>query len=424
MDNVLEKFSDNFIKLNTPLVIYGLSEMTKKIIEEYPDKIVGLLDGYKSSGEIYGKPILSLDSLKGQNIAILIVARCASEKIIYRNIAKFCRENKIDIYSLSGKVNDEIIKSDFDIEYDKNNIVKREVEECILKNKFFDFGYKNLAPLLTGFTMWFIDKVKNADKVLFISRDGFLMKKIYDEIAKKINLPKSEYVYTSRNFALMCSIENEKDIEYVKSFPFHGKESEMLEKRFYLKGADCTNELVLAKARALRENYKKYLSKFNITNNTCIFDFVSTGTVQMCLEKILGVTLKGIYFQKIDTYDKRKENLVINGFVNENLPDYECDNYFLLEPLIKEPKPSLKFIDSNENIVFDDTNTINNDICEIQNGVEEFIKRLVGKDDFYIDKKAINYALHKLVTIDTKIDFPITNFDVFTNREIIIKGDN
>ena len=55
---------------NKRIAIYGLSTETEKAIAELDDflDIVGLLDGFREEGEIYGKRIISL----GHNTIILM----------------------------------------------------------------------------------------------------------------------------------------------------------------------------------------------------------------------------------------------------------------------------------------------------------------------------------------------------------------
>ena len=87
------------------LVLYGLSVNSGVIIKSFPNyKILGLLDGYEQSGEIYDKPILSIDKLVEQGAeAIVIVARASSVDLIVKRVEDFCREHEIALYDVHGK---------------------------------------------------------------------------------------------------------------------------------------------------------------------------------------------------------------------------------------------------------------------------------------------------------------------------------
>ena len=87
------------------LVLYGLSVNSDIIIKSFPNhKILGLLDGYEQSGELYDKPILSLKKVKEQGAdAIIIVARASSVALIAQRVGSFCRENELGLYDVHGK---------------------------------------------------------------------------------------------------------------------------------------------------------------------------------------------------------------------------------------------------------------------------------------------------------------------------------
>ena len=54
--------SDLFQKYKK-IAIYGLSNVTKKVLDQISKEIsiIGLLDGYKEDGELYGLPIISIE---------------------------------------------------------------------------------------------------------------------------------------------------------------------------------------------------------------------------------------------------------------------------------------------------------------------------------------------------------------------------
>lgn len=91
---------------NTKIAIYGLSTETKKVLDEFGDafSIVGLLDGYKSSGTLYGRPIISIeDAIKCRVKLILVVARPGSCRAIAKRIKKICVDNRIDLFDIRGR---------------------------------------------------------------------------------------------------------------------------------------------------------------------------------------------------------------------------------------------------------------------------------------------------------------------------------
>lgn len=113
--HIVELFERNFIvnSDDSPIVLYGTGEWTRIILTAFPEcPIYGLLDGYLDKGELLGRKIISLDLLKGKRVKIIIVARKASELLIYKRISAFCKKNRIPIFNLEG----EQINKEHDIE--------------------------------------------------------------------------------------------------------------------------------------------------------------------------------------------------------------------------------------------------------------------------------------------------------------------
>lgn len=619
LSHAAELFQKNFIDVHKEndskeIVLYGLGRQTAEVLEAFPSfPVIGLLDGYREEGEIYGKKILSLDSLAGRDVKIIILARKASEKIIYRRIQNFCQEQGIPVYGMDGNLigqtgteqagteqtgaertdesyfrrnleelqekvksydtisfdifdtlltrkvsqpetvyqmigtkngmpstfarmrmmaeltlseacvptifaiyqwigqrmnlsseklqillEDELTVEEFVLEprhvmvnffrnmlssgkkvylvsdmYLPGRILEgilkqkgiagydgqfvscdygtgkaQELYEIYLKhssgerrihigdseeldgraaeihgidsyliqspmdmaeltfmgkvlaqegaaegvqgmmcarlynNPFalfncggklqpetpFDLGYGILGPVLAGYVQWLCERIlkKPFDVMVFIARDGYLVKQIFDlwkGVKGYETLPESVYLMTSRTFSMFSSLEKETDILYAAGLSFDGSAQEMLEKRFYLQPEDLQprrpeeedeayimrhSHRILSKAALTRSTYQEYLSGFGFENKRVgIFDFVSTGTCQMCLEKITGMAMNGYYFERIADLDQRKRNLTIESFVQEYKPDYEFPNYFLLEIWIKDLQPSVRWVEAN-----------------------------------------------------------------------------
>lgn len=104
-------------------------------------------------------------------------------------------------------------------------IVNKELHNG-LKNKtdLYEYGFKYGGPYAIGFTTWIHDfcKEKNIDKILFLSRDGYTLKMVYDSLYHDIPC---EYALWSRNSAARAGI---------KTFPFYFITSALLGRTDFL----------------------------------------------------------------------------------------------------------------------------------------------------------------------------------------------
>jgi len=326
---------------------------------------------------------------------------------------------------------------------------------CLMLSSAYQYGYQFLAPLLTEFIFWFITNVEREylDRVLFISRDGYLMHKMYERIRQfrikmgDTSIPASIYCLISRNLGIAASLQNDDDIRYAAKLPFNGTGKEMLQRRFFLEEDICQDdnsmypdieEYILAhkkavytKSNEMRSNYLKYISGFQLDNLSSfgLFDFVSTGTCQMCLEKILNKKLTGLYFyREYENYEPKK-NLTIHDFGHDYSSYMEKvkDNYFCLENLLKEPAASVSYIDWEGNVVKNKEyrNAFQLDtIKEVQTGIMDYLEDVLAiRADMLFQgvgmgAKFLAMANDKCVDINIPYIKACNIKDEFTNRMI------
>lgn len=125
------------VKENSIIALYGLGTETERLISEWGNgpTIVGLLDGFKDSGELYGYPIISLKEAIAAGIdAILVVARPGSCKVIAKRIKEDCIKNGIKLFDVRG--ND--LLSEIDPKYDFSGIKTYKKDDLLKKIKEAD----------------------------------------------------------------------------------------------------------------------------------------------------------------------------------------------------------------------------------------------------------------------------------------------
>lgn len=88
------------------VALYGLGTETEKALAQFGDffEIIGLLDGFRDSGTLYGKEIMPLRRVvKEKAVLIIVVARPGSCKAIARRIGDVCRQEKIALLDIRGR---------------------------------------------------------------------------------------------------------------------------------------------------------------------------------------------------------------------------------------------------------------------------------------------------------------------------------
>ena len=91
---------------NCKIAVYGLGTETERFLSMYSGlvQVVGLLDGFREDGEIYGYPIIPIQTAIEHGLElIIVVARPGSCKAIAKRIGDMCRENGVALFDVRGK---------------------------------------------------------------------------------------------------------------------------------------------------------------------------------------------------------------------------------------------------------------------------------------------------------------------------------
>lgn len=102
--DIVDTFNKNFRTLKAePIVLYGIGEKTKLIIENIKGyNIAGLMDKGSTKRDIYGKTILSEEEVIAVARHVIIVSNYASANLIYRRISHLEKQCGMNIYHLNG----------------------------------------------------------------------------------------------------------------------------------------------------------------------------------------------------------------------------------------------------------------------------------------------------------------------------------
>ena len=231
----------------------------------------------------------------------------------------------------------------------------------------YAFGYCFAAPLLTAFMFWLIAECSGRyDRILWSARDGYVFDRMYVLLRQRFpqeKLPEAMYFYTSRMAAIPAALQTQEDIRYAAGIGFAGTAEDMLRQRFFLHDEEILprgesesvteyvlrhETIILQRGAELRSNYLRYVSSLGIGSQErlAFFDFVSSGTCQMCLQDILGCPLQGFYFiHFVEDYVK-KQQLSAAAFIESGflyaLKSYLSTNYLPIESSIVSGQPTLQ----------------------------------------------------------------------------------
>lgn len=254
-------------------------------------------------------------------------------------------------------------------------------------NSSFDIGYLFFAPMISDFVLWFDRKTREdrMQNIWFGARDGYLIRKLYDELTKEKN---SVYFLISRTAAIRAGVEREADISYVENMKFSGPVEEQLQSRFGIRppfqgGGERLSdyaEEILAKAAVYRANYEAYIEKLDIRPGpVAFFDFVAKGTSQMFLGRLVDHHLRGYYFLRLEEAYRQEEPLDICSFYDREALKGSAifDNYYILETMLTSLSPSLDGFDENGDEIYAKETRTEKDlrcILEAQEGISHYFR--------------------------------------------------
>ena len=97
---LLEKYQDRKV------AVYGLGTETERFLSEFGGRVqvVGLLDSFRESGEMYGYPIIPVREIPSKGVQLIFtVARPGSCKAIAKRIGAFCQRHGVALYDVRGR---------------------------------------------------------------------------------------------------------------------------------------------------------------------------------------------------------------------------------------------------------------------------------------------------------------------------------
>ncbi|GAM09744.1 putative protein [Geobacter sp. OR-1] len=316
------------------------------------------------------------------------------------------------------------------------------------------FGYAVIGPVIFAYLTWLLKSVikDNIVKILFLAREGYLLKRIFDmflkhkDVANKITERiETVYLLASRRATTVPAIANLEDALYILKKPYKGDLFNLMETRFgistsYLKGKNVASsyvelptdinkiagivrnnfDAILAVASKENGNYLTYLNELGINADKvgiAVSDVGYSGNIQKALSRLLGSSLTGYYFATcLDIQDGDKLHNKFKGYLTENDDPLNTasDMYrysLIFESILTAPDGQLVcFEHRNGELepVFGKPNEQFNHLMEIHEGITAYCCDMLNLHGRYLlgfepDRKIVEYLFGKAIS-ENKVD--------------------
>lgn len=267
----------------------------------------------------------------------------------------------------------------------------------------YQYGYCFCAVLLCCFVFWIYKKAQqnHYDDILFASRDGFLIQKMYKMFLERTGqhaVPAGRYFYTSRKAAVMTGINNEAQINMIINISDGMEPEKIMTERFGLQPeqvlefrekeyGNSIHRYVWAHADKIfkcaddaRRNYFKYMGNIGlqIGKKYAFMDFVSSGTCLKSLKRIVPFQMEGLY-AGWNGADEREEIGALALY--EGTDSYFMNTYKIMETFMTSDEPSLNRFDFRGEPVFMEQDRTEQELLyveDMQNACLEFLDNFLS----------------------------------------------
>lgn len=244
-------------------------------------------------------------------------------------------------------------------------------------------GYNLAGPLGLGYVQLILKEVKlnDIDTLLFVSRDGYLLQKVYNKICEKPVA--NTYIYAPRILNLKLFGDYANQPEYLRAY------MDML-KGVCLKNenVDCKkmddfihmyNDEIVDWHKKNKKDYISYIKSLNISGKNIASVDMTTGayTSQKILQRIFDDRYKMSFYSAC--FRKTQEFKHVSYLKKEILPDVQECIINIMELLITAPEPPVVDI-KNKKPVYKDFNAYDEERIRILKDVEVGVMRFI--EDF------------------------------------------
>lgn len=356
-----------------------------------------------------------------------------------KNIKQYGIKNTVSMYLRNYVIGYDCIRRCF---RDNKSVKMLELIEKKCNGNFrietyFNMGYCMFGPVIYEFILWLYNQSVNYNELWFLSREGWLLKKVFDIYCNSTGkaFVNTKYFLSSRRAASVAAIKEEKDIKEILSQYYKGSVNNLIKTRlgitinydFYVEMprdieqvmSYINIESVINKAKEERKNYIQYCKDFD-KKNIAVVDVGYSGTIQYYLSKLLNRKIDGLYISS--HFNNKPEKIgckckslfpVYNTLDEGKNKIFKNQLYF--EAVLKAPFGQLISFDNNGLPLYNEDNEMSNGVLDIQEGICCFVKDMgvmsenfkrntfaIELFDFCINSEVINKELFKLLIVEDK----------------------
>lgn len=262
-------------------------------------------------------------------------------------------------------------------------------------------GYSAFGPLFTAFSMWLDSRTDSDSLLMFLSREGYIFEKVYNNVFA--HMPKKDtcYFLASRRAMSVAAIRNEEDIRSILSQFYRGSFENLMLSRLGIKLYDSIENRdismpedidrvmnilepyfddIYKRAEKERQSYLEYIASTDSRNRGIIVDVGYSGTIQYYMARLLENKQPGLYL--CTWVDKKPDNLgcpcesmypVISA--EEEHTHKIFKNQLFLEAVLKAPFGQLICFERGENgvvPVYKSDSILGEGLESLQKGILDF----------------------------------------------------
>lgn len=295
-------------------------------------------------------------------------------------------------------------------------------------NYWKNIGYNYAGPAVFSYVYWLKKTFEkdNINNALFVARDGFSLKKVFD-LMNNTNIH-SSYIYAPRTLSTLFFLDfNQKKYidpkeklsaikiilsHYKDKNDFLIKETPNIESSqegidFIEKNIDIYKQLADEEIRS----YRDYIESLELKKNLAIIDTCSINlSSQKLIERIIDKKIYGYYFllQANENSNLNLENFILRSYRED--PFSWIKDWDVMEFFMTSPEPPIKDFKNGEPIYKnpDKYDNIRSKVYpEVSDGIVEFAEDLLESfpnEDAFITWKNIFDWVNIFCTVPTSID--------------------